>query len=352
MGFIDHFDGSVLDASRWRTTLMGEGNSVALEDGKVVLSAANQGVAGISRNMDISGDFTVSVSMETQIGAGEVGAYGFSFLIVGVDNFGFAVFGDPSGNPAALRLVHLRFDADPISFGEIPLSPSNHGRAVMELNRSGNVLTCMADLLDGCGFRTLASFSVSPEPNPVRPAMTAMNGGISVIARLDDYSEDRMTSRLTGQIAPYAYPNLGCDLLLDQDGDLAIAVTGDLALTPNGRVCLLQDIADLLETLPGVLFGHSEYGAGIGRLFGESYKPGFVRHVERAVRDALINDHSVAPRLLSQTVKVDMEKFSDTELSVAIAASAISDGQIVPLNFVWQYGLDDVSRIFMREAVQ
>jgi len=146
----------------------------------------------------------------------------------------------------------------------------------------------------------------------------------------------------------YLHPNLGCDLLLDQDGDLAVSVTGDLALTPRGTTCLLQDIAHLLETLPGDLFSHEEYGAGIGRLFGESYRIGFVQHVERAVRDALVNDPSVAPRLLSETVKVEMERFSDTELSVSISASAISDDQIIPLNLVWQYGLDDTSRISER----
>ena len=146
----------------------------------------------------------------------------------------------------------------------------------------------------------------------------------------------------------YLLPNLGCDLLLDADGDLALSVTGDLALTPRGTTCLLQDIAHLLETLPGDLFSHEEYGAGIGRLFGESYRAGFVQHVERAVRDALVNDPSVAPRLLSETVKVEMERFSDTELSVSISARAISDDQVIPLNLVWQYGLDDVSRVTER----
>lgn len=153
-------------------------------------------------------------------------------------------------------------------------------------------------------------------------------------------------------MADYQYPHLGCDLLLDADGDLAISITGDLALTPRGTACLLQDIADLLETLPGDLFGHPEYGAGIGRLFGENHRAGFVRHVQRAVRDALINDPSVAPRLLPETVRVEMQRASDRELSVSIQASAISGDQIVPLNFVWQYGLDDVSRIFTREAAR
>jgi hypothetical protein len=149
----------------------------------------------------------------------------------------------------------------------------------------------------------------------------------------------------------YGYPNLGCDLLLDEDGDLAISVTGDLALTPNGRVCLLQDIADLLETCPrtcSVIRNTALHRTSFRRELQGGIRPSC--RAGRARR--MINDPSVAPRLLPETVQVDMERYSDTELSVSITASAIDDGQIVPLNFVWQYGLDDVSRIFVREAAQ
>ena len=82
--------------------------------------------------------------------------------------------------------------------------------------------------------------------------------------------------------------NLGIALWLDADGDLAVAPDGDLAITPNGRVTLLQDVRDLLDTLPGDLFGHPTYGAGVARLFGEEDRPDFESLVIRAITDALM----------------------------------------------------------------
>jgi hypothetical protein len=63
------------------------------------------------------------------------------------------------------------------------------------------------------------------------------------------------------------FENLGVDLLLDDDGDLVVNPAGDLAITRDGRTCLLQDVRNLLDTLPGDLFGHPAYGAGVPRLF-------------------------------------------------------------------------------------
>ena len=48
---------------------------------------------------------------------------------------------------------------------------------------------------------------------------------------------------------------LGADILFDAEGDLAVSATGDLVIT-QGRSCLLQDIRDRLDTLPGDLFAH------------------------------------------------------------------------------------------------
>jgi len=76
-----------------------------------------------------------------------------------------------------------------------------------------------------------------------------------------------------------------------------------------------------------------------------SEAPDFVSHVERAIKDALTNDPSVSPRLVPGNTKVAIRRFSDTELSVSITCEAIADGLIIPLNLVWEYGIDDVSRI-------
>jgi len=100
------------------------------------------------------------------------------------------------------------------------------------------------------------------------------------------------------------YANLGIDLLLDADGDMVVSPTGDVAITPDGRTTLLQDVRDLLDTLPGDLFGHPAYGAGVGRLFGEEDRPDFDALVARAIADALTYDPSVAPRLEPDSIRV------------------------------------------------
>jgi len=371
MGFIDHFDGPMIDADAWEIITTGA-NSVTLDAGQLRIDAADgesldPRYAVLRRRAALTGDFSISVEMDATVTVNP------SFL-----NFGWAVvvLRTPGNIPERIgfwrfgaldpALAHLRvepelpspdwfFTHDDYTMGVVPL-PTGIDRAVATLrfSRGGNIWTVEADIHDGQGFRQVSQYLGTADP--VELELFALCAGNPVSALLDDYLEnagapedDDVEEAVS---TSYRFPNLGCDLLLDEDGDLAISVTGDLALTPRGSVCLLQDIAGLLETLPGDLFGHPEYGAGIGRLFGESYKAGFVRHVERAVRDALVNDPSVAPRLLPETVQIEMERYSDTELSVSIRASAISDGQIVPLNFVWQYGLDDVSRIFTREAAQ
>ena len=100
------------------------------------------------------------------------------------------------------------------------------------------------------------------------------------------------------------FENLGIDLLLDESGDLLVGTTGDLATTPDGRTTLLQDVRNLLDTLPGDLFGHPDYGAGVPRLFGEEDRPDFEQLVARAIADALTYDPSVAPRIEPDSILV------------------------------------------------
>ena len=100
------------------------------------------------------------------------------------------------------------------------------------------------------------------------------------------------------------FENLGVDLLLDADGDLMVSPSGDLAVTQDGRTCLLQDVRNLLDTLPGDLFGHPAYGAGVPRLFGEEDRPDFERLVVRAITDALTYDQGVGPRIEPESIVV------------------------------------------------
>ncbi len=350
MGFVDRFDSSVLDPSAWYTQIEGD-NSIVVQDGRLYLIASNgsmfdPGIAGAVRNVQLIGDFTVTAFLNAWITLGPALPFGWAVMAIGSmgsdpEFIGFFKFG-----ALDLALAHVRVDEGFQGMGVIPIPTGiDEFAASLRVSRVGSLWTVEADIDDGSGFQQMSQVSGTSDPAVV--ILYALNAGNPVMAQFDDYAENEVVVDDEDEpvAVPYRFPNLGCDLLLDDEGDLGVSVTGDLALTPSGRVCLLQDIADLLETLPKDLFGHPGYGAGIGRLFGENYKPDFVSHVERAIKDALTNDPSVSPRLVPGNTRVEMQRFSDTELSVSIACEAIADGQIVPLNLVWEYGIDDVSRI-------
>jgi hypothetical protein len=92
-----------------------------------------------------------------------------------------------------------------------------------------------------------------------------------------------------------ANAHLGIDLILGGDGELALSPSGDVAVTQDGRDALAQDICNLLETLPGDLFSHAEFGAGLGRLLGDTQQ-NHEERISRAVTDALAYHPSVASR--------------------------------------------------------
>jgi len=350
MGLIDHFDGSVLDPAAWAINIQGD-NSVEVQDGRLNLVVLNgsmfePGMAGVMRKAQLVGDFTVTTYLDARITQGPALPFGWVVMVLGAEGSNPELIGFFKFGALDLTLAHVRIDEGIEGVGALPIPTGVDQFAVsLRVTRTGSLWTVEADLVDGAGFQQMSQ--VSGSTDPIIVLLYALNAGNPVLAQFDDYAENAVVIEEDEDPvpAPYRFPNLGCDLLLDEDGDLGVSVTGDLALTPSGRVCLLQDIADLLETLPKDLFGHPGYGAGIGRLFGESYKPDFVSHVERAIKDALTNDPSVSPRLVPGNTRVEMGRFSDTELSVSIVCEAISDGQIIPLNLVWEYGIDDVSRI-------
>jgi len=130
--------------------------------------------------------------------------------------------------------------------------------------------------------------------------------------------------------------NLGIDLLLE-DGDLVIAPTGDLAVTPNGTTCLLQDVANLLDSLPGDLYGHAEYGAGVFRLVGEEDRPDFTSLVIRSISDALLYDDAVGPRIEPESVQVELlPSVQLRSSSFRITFMPLGEEWTTPLNLVWR----------------
>ena len=97
--------------------------------------------------------------------------------------------------------------------------------------------------------------------------------------------------------------NLGLDLRIVND-DLGVSGSGDLETTGNGRFTLLQDVKNLLDTMPGDLFGHPDAGAGVARLAGEEDVPEFDQLAVRAIADMLIYDEGVGPRIEQESIIV------------------------------------------------
>lgn len=127
--------------------------------------------------------------------------------------------------------------------------------------------------------------------------------------------------------------HLGVDLILDGDGELVLSPSGDLAVTQDGRDALAQDICHLLETLPGDLFSHPEFGAGLGRLLGGEQR-NHEERIARAVTDALLYHPSIASRLKTNTLKVAVSALGPAEFQLRIEAEPVGEETKSPLNLV------------------
>ncbi len=132
------------------------------------------------------------------------------------------------------------------------------------------------------------------------------------------------------------YENLGVDLLLDESGDLVVSPAGDLVVTPTGRVCLLQDVRNLLDTLPGDLFGHPAFGAGLPRLLGEEDRPDFSSLVMRAISDALTYDDSVGPRIEPESIEVDLVGRGLRDAEFRVSFVPLGEDWTTRANLVWR----------------
>ena len=134
------------------------------------------------------------------------------------------------------------------------------------------------------------------------------------------------------------FENLGKDLMLDTDGDLMLSPSGDLAVTDDGRTCLLQDVRNLLDTLPGDLFGHPAYGAGVPRLFGEEDRPDFERLVVRAITDALTFSQGVAPRIEPESIVVYPLPRIGREAKFQVSFVALGEEWTNRMNWIFNLG--------------
>ena len=129
---------------------------------------------------------------------------------------------------------------------------------------------------------------------------------------------------------------LGIDILFDADGDLAVSTTGDLVIV-QGSKCLLQDIRDRLEILPGDLFAHGSWGCGIGRLLGAPDTPLNRALAVRYIRYSL----EAEPRIEDSSISIKPLVFNSEEKNFEINFSPVNGISVEAM--IWGFGVTDVS---------
>ena len=127
---------------------------------------------------------------------------------------------------------------------------------------------------------------------------------------------------------------LGTDVLFDADGDLAVSPTGDLVIV-HDKNCLLQDIRDRLETLPGDLFAHSAWGCGIKRLLGVPDTPLNRALSIRYLRYAL----EAEPRIEDNSISIKPLVFNAEEKRFEISFKSVNG--ISGESMIWGFGVND-----------
>jgi len=128
---------------------------------------------------------------------------------------------------------------------------------------------------------------------------------------------------------------LGIDILFDADGDLAVSTTGDLVIV-QGSKCLLQDIRDRLEILPGDLFAHGSWGCGIGKLLGAPDTPLNRALAIRYIRYALESE----PRIEDSSISIRPLVFNNEDKRFEINFVPVNG--INPASVIWGFGVTDI----------
>lgn len=131
---------------------------------------------------------------------------------------------------------------------------------------------------------------------------------------------------------------LGTDIAFDQDGDLRVTPTGDLALV-TGLDCLLRDVQDRLRTLPSDLWKHPDFGCAANRLLGAPDTPLNRALAVRAIRIALENEQ----RVEAKTIRITTNRFDGERKEFTIHFRPKGADQEQKL--VVGYGLDDMDEV-------
>ena len=125
---------------------------------------------------------------------------------------------------------------------------------------------------------------------------------------------------------------LGKDILFDEDGDLSVSPTGDLE-TVSGLECLKQDLQDRLETMPGDLYAHLDWGCQIKQLIGALSTPLNRALAVRYLRLAVLDE----PRVRKETVQISVKQFTTEQKTFEIRF--VPKGGASQQSLVWGFGL-------------
>ena len=128
---------------------------------------------------------------------------------------------------------------------------------------------------------------------------------------------------------------LGNDILFDEDGDISVSTTGDLQMA-SGLECLKQDLRDRLETVPGDLYSHPEWGCNIRMMLGALSSPLNRALAVRYLRLAVLDD----PRIRKETVQVLVREFNSEQKNFEIRF--VPKGFFTQQSLVWGFGLNQL----------
>jgi len=125
---------------------------------------------------------------------------------------------------------------------------------------------------------------------------------------------------------------LGKDIFFDDGGDLSVSPSGDLQMV-SGLECLKQDLRDRLETMPGDLYAHPNWGCSIRLLLGALSTPLNRALAVRYLRLAVLDE----PRIRKETVQILVRQFTTEQKEFEIRF--VPRGGATQQSLVWGFGL-------------
>jgi len=131
---------------------------------------------------------------------------------------------------------------------------------------------------------------------------------------------------------------LGTDIAIDTDGDLLVGPTGDFVLVTEYD-CLRRDILDRLNTIPGDLWNHNDWGCQAGKMLGAKDTPLNRALIARHIRMAL----EAEPRINSESIVIRTQNLTQEEKIFHIEFRPI--GSSYPNSLVWGFGVREIAEI-------